>query len=77
MAKLHELAEQAIETALEQPNDFLLRSESGETKLEVPATFIVEYTNLLTKEVFDWVVENVGLMDEAQWEDLKAHIGLE
>ena len=77
MAKLHELAEKAIETALEQPNDFLLQSESGETKLEVPATFIVEYTNLLTKEVFDWVVENVGLMDEAQWEDLKAHIGLE
>lgn len=34
------------------------------------------YTELLTKEVFNWVVGNVGLMGEDELSALNKHLGL-
>ena len=34
---------------------------------------IQKFTRLVMKETFDWVVENVGLMENAEWEALKKH----
>ena len=34
---------------------------------------IQKFTRLVMKETFDWVVENVGLMENTDWEALKKH----
>lgn len=34
---------------------------------------IQKFARLVMKETFDWVVENVGLMENAEWEALKKH----
>jgi len=36
-----------------------------------------KFAELIMKETFDWVVDNVGLMENAEWEALKKHFGVE
>lgn len=43
----------------------------------VSAEHIEKFTELIMKETFDWVVENVGLMENTEWEALKKHFGVD
>jgi len=48
-------------------------------KLEhLPITQNMEkFAELIARETFDWVVDNVGLMGDAEWQALKKHFGVE
>jgi hypothetical protein len=36
-----------------------------------------EFAELIMRETFNWVVDNVGLMEETEWHSLKKHFGVE
>jgi hypothetical protein len=38
---------------------------------------IKKFAELIMRETFDWVVENVGLMEDSEWKSLKKHFGVE
>jgi hypothetical protein len=38
---------------------------------------VERFAELIMRETFDWVVENVGLMEDAEWQSLKKHFGVE
>lgn len=35
----------------------------------------VKFAELIARETFDWVVNNVGLMEDAEWQTLQKHFG--
>lgn len=35
------------------------------------------FAELIMRETFNWVVDNVGLMEETEWHSLKKHFGVE
>jgi hypothetical protein len=35
------------------------------------------FAELIIRETFDWVVNNVGLMEDTEWQSLKKHFGVE
>ena len=77
MSKLYSLAEQSAEYAVLNYSGEELQSELDDVKIAIPKEFIDEFGQRLAREVFDWVVENVGLMDDQQWAALKDHLGIE
>jgi hypothetical protein len=36
-----------------------------------------KFAELIMRETFNWVVDNVGLMEETEWHSLKKHFGVE
>lgn len=34
------------------------------------------FARLVARETFDWVVKNVGLMDDVDWIELQQHLGV-
>lgn len=36
-----------------------------------------QFAELIMRETFDWVVENVGHMEDPEWQALKRHFGVE
>lgn len=73
---IYEIAEQSAEYSVLNPSEMVLESELGERKVSIPKVFIDKFSEDIARKVFDWVVENVGLMDEQQWQELAEHLGL-
>lgn len=36
-----------------------------------------KFTQLVAREVFDWVVTNVGLMEDKEWQQMCADLGIQ
>ena len=77
MTILYDLAEQAAEHAVVNPSDMLLESETDDNKVSIPKEFIDKFGESVAKSVFDWVVSNVGLMEDAEWDTLKSYLGID
>jgi hypothetical protein len=69
---IRQLAEQAGIEFTYDPTEVPMRAfiEAWEGDLE-------KFAELIMRETFNWVVDNVGLMEETEWHSLKKHFGVE
>jgi hypothetical protein len=70
--RIRQLAEQAGIEFTYDPTEVPMRAfiEAWEGDLE-------KFAELIMRETFNWVVDNVGLMEETEWHSLKKHFGVE
>ena len=67
--RIKELSKQAWEWANQQ--------EYKDPTQEFSDILEQKFAELIARETFDWVVNNVGLMEDTEWQALKQHFGVE
>ena len=75
MSKIYELAEQAAEHAVLNPEDEVLQSETEDAKVEIPKAFIDKFAELIIRECCDLL--ETSLPYNPQQKMIKKHFGVE